>query len=478
MTRSRARRNLLNGSRFSRRAFLAGAVGAAIGLTGMSAGQGSGLLPARNASAQAFWGVSNVYFEQTGHHLSDEFLDAWQANGGLRTFGYPISERLEEDGRVVQYFERARFELFPEHEGTQYVVQASLLGRWVTEGREFDDEFRRESEPPEDADEDSSRRYFPETGHTLAYGFKEYWEQNGGLYVFGYPISTEFSEYNRDTEQDHTVQYFERARFEWHPEHRGTPYEVLLGRMGAEFADENGVDTSPVEQSPDSIRAFPGLLDPDWSRAVRTPDGHALGVITASSVNIRSSPSLNAEIVGTAYNREALVLEGMVAGDEIGEIPAWYRLSDDRYIAAAWMAPFIAPDPPKTYSGHWVDINLSRFYAVAYQDSIPVYGAIITAGRDDRTPKGEFQVLRRVRNETMDSATVGIPEGDPEYYYLEDVEYTQYFKSGGYAIHENYWTHPGAFGGFSSNGCVGLMEHDARWLWNFLSVGSPVHIHF
>jgi hypothetical protein len=31
-----------------------------------------------------------------------------------------------------------------------------------------------------------------------------------------------------------TVQYFERARFEWHPQHAGTPHEVLLGRLGAE----------------------------------------------------------------------------------------------------------------------------------------------------------------------------------------------------------------------------------------------------
>jgi hypothetical protein len=34
-----------------------------------------------------------------------------------------------------------------------------------------------------------------------------------------------------------TVQYFERARFEWHPDLSGTPYEVLLGRLGAEHID-------------------------------------------------------------------------------------------------------------------------------------------------------------------------------------------------------------------------------------------------
>ncbi len=481
MTGSRNWKQVLTGKRLDRRTLLKGAAATAAGIAGLSAtGTGTGNIvssPVQTARAQDFWGVAKVYFDQTGHHLQDDFLQAWQANGGLRTFGYPISERMQEDDREVQYFERARFELHPEHAGTQYIVQATLLGSWVTRERRQDGEAPFvKTDPPEETV--SGRQYFPQTGHTLSYGFKSYWEQNGGLYVFGYPISGEFSEHNRDTGREHTVQYFERARFEWHPEHQGTPYEVLLGRMGAEYADANDIDTGRVSQDSDSIRAFAGLMDPNWSRAVRTQDGHAIGIITASSVNIRSSPSLNASIIGTTYNRHPHILKGMVAGDSIGEIPAWYKLGENRYIAAAWMEPFIAPRPPRTYSGRWVDINLSRFYAIAYDGNIPVYAAIITAGRDGRTPIGEFRVLRRVRSETMDSATVGIPRGHPEYYYLEDVEYTQYFRDGGYAMHENYWSHPSAYGRFSSNGCVGLFIEDARFFWNFLSIGSRIHIHF
>jgi hypothetical protein len=476
MTRSRNWSRLFTGPRFNRRQLLAGAVVGAASLAGLSTGSSETSQSPRIARASDFWGVSNVYFDQTGHHLRDDFLHAWQANGGLRTFGFPISERLNEDGREVQYFERARFELHPEHAGTQYIVQASLLGNWVTQDRRDEAPFQRQDPPSNN--NDPSRQYFPQTGHTLAYGFKTYWEQNGGLYVFGYPISSEFREFNRDSGKEHTVQYFERARFEWHPEFQGTPYEVLLGRMGAEFADANNIDTSSVPKSSDSIRAFPGLLDPNWSRAVRTKDGHAIGVITASSVNIRQAPSVQSTIVGTTYNRHPMILQGMVAGDEIGDIPAWYKLGENRYIAAAWMAPFIAPTPPRTYSGRWVDVNLTHFYAVGYEGNIPVYAATLTAGRDGRTPLGEFQVLRRVRNETMDSATVGIPQGHPEYYYLENVQYTQYFRDGGYAMHENYWSHPSAFGRFSSNGCIGLLLNDARWFWDFLSIGSRIHIHF
>ncbi len=37
-----------------------------------------------------------------------------------------------------------------------------------------------------------------------------------------------------------TVQYFERARFEHHPEYRGTPAEVLLGLLGVSTLQAKG----------------------------------------------------------------------------------------------------------------------------------------------------------------------------------------------------------------------------------------------
>lgn len=85
------------------------------------------------------------------------------------------------------------------------------------------------------------RRVYPETGHSISYGFKLYWDRNGGLPVFGYPVTEEYSERNPDTGQRYTVQYFERQRFEYHPENAGTPYEVLLGRLGVANAAQRGL---------------------------------------------------------------------------------------------------------------------------------------------------------------------------------------------------------------------------------------------
>ncbi|PZS01213.1 MAG: hypothetical protein DLM69_05195 [Candidatus Chloroheliales bacterium] len=74
-------------------------------------------------------------------------------------------------------------------------------------------------------------RYFPETGHSIRGAFQSYWEQHGGLERFGYPLSDEFAEVSALNDQTYTVQYFERAEFEHHPEN-AAPYDVLLTQLG------------------------------------------------------------------------------------------------------------------------------------------------------------------------------------------------------------------------------------------------------
>jgi hypothetical protein len=83
--------------------------------------------------------------------------------------------------------------------------------------------------------------YFTETGHNLANAFLSYWQRNGGLAVFGYPISEEFAEVNPTDGNTYSVQYFERNRFEWHPE-REPQFNVQLGLLGVEYARYNNLD--------------------------------------------------------------------------------------------------------------------------------------------------------------------------------------------------------------------------------------------
>jgi len=89
---------------------------------------------------------------------------------------------------------------------------------------------------------DPNLTFFPETGHTLRLGFRAFWEHNGGLPVFGFPLTEELREPNADTGEVYTVLFTERQRFEYHPENAGTSYEVLLGRLGAELLTSHGRD--------------------------------------------------------------------------------------------------------------------------------------------------------------------------------------------------------------------------------------------
>lgn len=179
------------------------------------------------------------FFAETGHSLCGTFLAYWQRAGGLTTFGYPISEafpQVQADGvtRTVQYFERNRFELHPEHAGTDYEVLLGLLGNELSVARRSEPAFQPLSAAP------AGRDFFAATGHTLGGAFRSYWRQHGGLAIFGYPISEEFQEYRPETGQWYTVQYFERNRFEYHPEHAGTPFEVQLGLLGNQLVDSRG----------------------------------------------------------------------------------------------------------------------------------------------------------------------------------------------------------------------------------------------
>ncbi len=134
-----------------------------------------------------------LYFPETRHNLSPIFQTYWQQHGSLAQFGFPRTEAFRElnpaDSQVytVQYFERNRFEYHPEHGGTPYEVQLGLLGNALTTARRVEAPFH-----PAVRLNTPGGSFFQETGHNLSFGFKAYWEANGGLNQFGFPISEEF----------------------------------------------------------------------------------------------------------------------------------------------------------------------------------------------------------------------------------------------------------------------------------------------
>src|SRR5687768_13210951 len=79
----------------------------------------------------------------------------------------------------------------------------------------------------------------PGITHCIEGRFRDYWLQNGGLPVFGYPIT--MAAQQQTAEGTFLTQYFERNRLEFHPEQQ-RPYDVLLGRLGDDRLKQQGRD--------------------------------------------------------------------------------------------------------------------------------------------------------------------------------------------------------------------------------------------
>lgn len=203
--------------------------------------------------------VQSVFFAQTGHHVSDRagFLKFWRENGGVLIFGYPIGEEIVEEGRIVQYFERARLEFHPDRLGQDDQIQLSLLGRELTGGRSFPD-----------GSPDAGSLYFPETKHTLSGKFLKFWQKRGGLRVFGFPISEPTQEVSPSDGQQRLTQYFERARFELHPEELDGFYQQMEQARGIQLAALHEVQLADLGREAARAKGYAFASSPQLAGAL------------------------------------------------------------------------------------------------------------------------------------------------------------------------------------------------------------------
>jgi hypothetical protein len=215
-------------------------------------------MPAAPAQAQ-----SRLCFSEVPDCIEGRFAEYWQQSGGLPVFGFPIGPaRLESVGGaqvLVQQFERNRFELRPEN-ARPYDV---LLGRLGDErlrqlGRDW------QGEPKASSTSQPGCQYFAETGHLVCDAFLRYWQSNGlnldgrrgftaaeSLALFGLPLTEARTEVGSDG-REYLTQWFERARFELHPE--VGPGAVLLGLLGRETTS-GGAPAASCNDVPDPVNA-------------------------------------------------------------------------------------------------------------------------------------------------------------------------------------------------------------------------------
>jgi hypothetical protein len=164
------------------------------------------------------------FFPETGHYIRGDFLQFYKSLPDPRlVFGYPITEQItSKDGKTVQYFQRARFELrrdLPERQR----VQLSPLGQAMYEQADQLNLGNR-----------SGCELFS-TGFSVCLAFLDFFKANGGTPQFGNPISPfEFHE-------NLIVQYFEKARLEWRAD-RPEGQRVVLTDLGRLYFDKLGED--------------------------------------------------------------------------------------------------------------------------------------------------------------------------------------------------------------------------------------------
>jgi len=100
----------------------------------------------------------------------------------------------------------------------------------------------------------------------------------------------------------------------------------------------------------------------------------------------------------------------------------------------------------------------------------------ITSGKAGfLTRNGIKVVLEKSVLKVMDSTTIGIPKGDPNYYKL-DVPYAMRVTWSGEFVHAAPWSTANQGLANVSHGCVGMSMSNAIWLYNLTNIGDVIRV--
>lgn len=215
------------------------------------------------------------------------------------------------------------------------------------------------------------------------------------------------------------------------------------------------------------------------------------GFIVGSAVPVYEAPSTASRLLGYLHERDFVRFNGVARGENwiIGNqgwvgvrqdwTDRWYHLDTGGWVYAAWIffpregeaLPFNPGEGER-----WVDVNLTTQTLRAMVGERAVLVAPVTTGVGSwATPEGSFRLHLRVENERMTSVQAGITT---DYYDVSRVLFTQYFTPVGHALHLNYWRPEHVFGREpTSHGCVGILLHDAQYLWLFAVPHMRVEVH-
>lgn len=267
-----------------------------------------------------------TYYAETGHYVAEPFLSALETAGDTEVWGPPITEAFEENGQLVQYFERVRWECVEQAQGP---CQAKLSPL----GEMLGHRTPRVASVPDSMIRDDLCRYFPETGHNVCFSFLSFYLENGGPDALGPPIS------ELTVESGTISQYFRRARIEWHTDAPASE-AMRFGPLGREYFAARKLEpsllaavASPGEPAPAPARISVGSL-------VRIIDTEGVGL------RMRTGPSLEHPTVETLHDGDTLQVIG---GPESADGFTWWQLQGEEAVgwcASDWLRPIDADGNP------------------------------------------------------------------------------------------------------------------------------------
>jgi lipoprotein-anchoring transpeptidase ErfK/SrfK len=129
-----------------------------------------------------------------------------------------------------------------------------------------------------------------------------------------------------------------------------------------------------------------------------------------------------------------------------------------------------------TDSDKWIEVNLANQQATAYENGQKIFEFLISSGTWDRTPTGTFKIWTKIKSQKMSGGS----KENGTYYYLPNVPYIMFFyndtapKKIGYSFHGAYW-HDN-FGVPMSHGCINMKIDEAKMLFDWARVDTPVFI--
>jgi lipoprotein-anchoring transpeptidase ErfK/SrfK len=192
---------------------------------------------------------AKVYFPNFGQFVANPLLRFWRMNGRFEAFGGPMARAyVDAQGHTVQYFQKMALAYYPELAGSGYELRPYDIGRhWLESAPPaVTTAFPFATLPPQPSL--PQRLYFPQTGHTLSAGFLDLYNRTGALFIWGFPLSEEYSLTTGDG-LTYTAQLFERGHMLWTP----TTGPFIDPNFGTQMIAFNKKVNASVELNPDPL---------------------------------------------------------------------------------------------------------------------------------------------------------------------------------------------------------------------------------